>query len=404
MPLSLPGASKFTQVKRRSNIDFPSKRVLYANGESYNYGGPIEVNNIDTIAYDLDNVSPRVNGVIKRRENGFARSRVKSRGWVVKRTTTWDLGPSPAPYTIKREELYDPLDLNSAFFDSVAEQELLDDTLDNARVRLDEVIANANANVSVLFAERVKTIKMVAGRVISFGHAIVDAKNRLRKLERNPQWTKKLAHYKGHRISQVGKYWLEFWFGWYPIIKDIERALIHKPTKERYPAYGVRLSTLTGSSFNVHGVLVETKTIFRVKLKADVTVVDPGARLMAELGLANPLSTIWELISFSWLVDYFFNIGTVLASYDAQIGVELSNTSSTVSRERSATVKGGQVVFNSSSTSVTQVVHEGTYHTFHKSRSSVLPEIVPLSLRMGPGDRQWLHILALLASRLKRFI
>lgn len=404
MPLQLPGSSKFTQINRKSYKDYPGRRVLYANGESYDYNGSVSVDDKDTIAYYIDNVSPRVNGKIRRRENEFARLRSRSRGWVVKRTTTWDLGPSPAPYSIKREELYDPLDLNSAFYNAAAEQELLNKTLDMARVKLDEVIANANANVSVAFAERVKTVKMIAGRVISFGHAIVDAKNRLRKLERNPKWVNQMARYKGRRISQVGKYWLEFWFGWYPLIKDIETALSHQPTKEKYTATGAWSTTLTGSQNNVHGVLVETKTTFRVKLKADVTVVDPGSRLLAEWGLANPLSTIWELISFSWLVDYFVNIGTVLASYDAQIGVQLSSTSSTISKEQTATVKGGQVVFNSSSTSVTQVVHEGTYHTFHKSRSTVLPEIVPLSLRMGPGDRQWLHILALLATRLKRFI
>jgi len=45
-------------------------------------------------------------------------------------------------------------------------------------------------------------------------------------------------------------------------------------------------------------------------------------RLMQELGLTNPVNTAWELIPFSFVVDWFIGIGDYLSSLDALIGVK----------------------------------------------------------------------------------
>lgn len=56
---------------------------------------------------------------------------------------------------------------------------------------------------------------------------------------------------------------------------------------------------------------------------------------MQGLGLANPLKTIWEVIPFSWFVDWFTNIGKVLGQVTDFLGLQVKNC--VVSRKSEAT-------------------------------------------------------------------
>jgi hypothetical protein len=47
------------------------------------------------------------------------------------------------------------------------------------------------------------------------------------------------------------------------------------------------------------------------------------------MGLANPFAILWELVPFSFVVDYFYNVGDWLEQFNQDYGVTVYNASYT---------------------------------------------------------------------------
>lgn len=54
--------------------------------------------------------------------------------------------------------------------------------------------------------------------------------------------------------------------------------------------------------------------------------VNPNVQAFKRLGLLNPVVTLWELVPFSFIVDWFIPIGDYLSSLDAMAGVQVLST------------------------------------------------------------------------------
>jgi hypothetical protein len=121
--------------------------------------------------------------------------------------------------------------------------------------------------------------------------------------------------------------WLEAQFGWRPLIGDIEgayEALTNMPTSRyRYCKSG---ATRESATFSVSGGYfgnmyfpseTRTKTIAEARAYGQVSVdmTTPNGHL-ARWGVrtADFLPTVWELIPYSFVADYFSNIGKVIAA------------------------------------------------------------------------------------------
>lgn len=61
------------------------------------------------------------------------------------------------------------------------------------------------------------------------------------------------------------------------------------------------------------------------KVQSLAAVTNPNLYLMSQLGLTNPVSTAYNLVKFSWLVDWFSTLGDWLSSWDALFGISLTN-------------------------------------------------------------------------------
>lgn len=71
-----------------------------------------------------------------------------------------------------------------------------------------------------------------------------------------------------------------------------------------------------------------------------VTIVDPYKKLLSEFGFTNLATIIWERITYSFVIDWFINIGSWLASLTALDGVIVTDYNETV------TIKNGMSVSN----------------------------------------------------------
>lgn len=134
--------------------------------------------------------------------------------------------------------------------------------------------------------------------------------------------------------------WLELQYGWKPLLSDTYAAIDtfrSGLTRER----GSTISSSVGKrhrppkrgSFVASG-LTDPSDLGPLASRASTTgiVVNPGIRTLNELGLLNPLSLAWELLPYSFVVDWALPIGEILTGLSATAG--LSGVYTSVVTER----------------------------------------------------------------------
>lgn len=123
----------------------------------------------------------------------------------------------------------------------------------------------------------------------------------------------------------VTSLWLEYWMGWAPLIGDVANAV---QTMTKGPLYSERTFSVsarqesgstsgnrtgaTSGSYYHYDVKIVKRTVFSCYGKVRVT--NHNANLATQLGFTNPLLTAWQVLPFSFMVDWFANVGTVLGS------------------------------------------------------------------------------------------
>lgn len=142
-----------------------------------------------------------------------------------------------------------------------------------------------------------------------------------------------------HRLRGSGKLrsdaksasnnWLEFHFGWSPLINDIHSSIkfLQEPIKSvsvvgRRALRDTSSSTYTGTYYSIRG-----KHVFKVSahVQADIRITNPNLWLADRLGLINPLGLAWELIPFSFVIDWFVPVSDFLGQWTEFAGIEFIN-------------------------------------------------------------------------------
>ncbi len=125
--------------------------------------------------------------------------------------------------------------------------------------------------------------------------------------------------------------WLEYSFGWKPLIQDIYSAVDHfqSPIKTLRPKGTANdtLSTSTLSGTKSSGSYTERIVFGKLycKMGCEITVTNPNLYLANSLGLVNPATVVWELIPFSFVVDWFANVGEFLTQGTDFLGLGVTN-------------------------------------------------------------------------------
>jgi hypothetical protein len=117
--------------------------------------------------------------------------------------------------------------------------------------------------------------------------------------------------------------WLEYHFGWTPLMQDIYDAV--QVLSAIPPALGIRATGRwlepIDSTSGVNPIYrrlgsYECKTL----VGGEVYVSNPNLALANQLGLINPATVAWELVPFSFLVDWFLPVGKFLDSFSSLLG------------------------------------------------------------------------------------
>lgn len=188
--------------------------------------------------------------------------------------------------------------------------------------------AFAKANESeveglVVLAEGNKTIASVVSilrRVIRIGKAI--KKLQLQKL------------YREVSCKELANRWMEGRYAVRPLLYDMKgivKAINKKPSKPRRQTY--RSGASASESATQSGVLTYTEGTYgkvysrklvnrNVRIRSGVLCAIDELRESSFWGLDQPIDALWELFPFSFVVDWFFNVGKTIASWTPKAGIK----------------------------------------------------------------------------------
>lgn len=188
-----------------------------------------------------------------------------------------------------------------------------------------------SASLGATLAEWEQSSKMIAaraGQLLGSLRAIKrgNIPDALRDLGRNaaPESWKGKKGRRGRAVSKdASNAWLELHFGWVPLIKDIYDAV--NVLQSNIPSNTVK--AVSGSELRIpivgndfHGL---HKYQVLMKIQAEVFVENPNLALANQMGLINPASVAWELVPFSFVVDWFLPVGNFLNSFTDLVGYDV---------------------------------------------------------------------------------
>jgi len=221
---------------------------------------------------------------------------------------------------------------------------------DKALIKARLKMKSSSVNLGVAFAERRQTANLVGSTALRIAHSA-------RALRRG-DWKSSLRYLgvpksaqRKPRGSSVTSQWLELQYGWLPLLSDVHgscEALAKRPAGDwRVTAKGlskekkkdVRSFTASGSGSScLAEAVIEVEHGYFVRI--DALPGNPLTSNLVSLGIVNPAVIAWELVPFSFMVDWFLPIGQYLDSLDAMLGYREAYSSVT-EFARGATVARG---------------------------------------------------------------
>ena len=197
-----------------------------------------------------------------------------------------------------------------------------------------------SASWAVTLAERRQAVGMIVKRtsqILAFTRALRkgrfgDAWDALDVPRNHP--ARKVKHLRKKDLS--GRY-LEFHFGWSPLMSDIYTSCeILGRDFPIQPVRGRGGSTASGNRGSSSDQPLGTESVStKCQILADVVVSNPNTLMWSQMGLVNPLMIAWEVVPFSFVVDWFVNVGEYLSHFTDFTGMSISNISVTYTRKLS---------------------------------------------------------------------
>ncbi len=178
--------------------------------------------------------------------------------------------------------------------------------------KLSSAVKGSDFNLAVCAAQGNLAVKMVVDALSSFGRAFLALKRgdfgrAARCLGVNKNSTRL-------KPNDLAGRWLELQYGWLPLMSDCHEAfrsyeaLTSRARVLRYQATRVRKGTWDGSTSPVNFSVIG-QTTRKTRIICELTEQLSNSRI---LGLTDPLSVAWEVIPYSFCVDWFIPVGNYL--------------------------------------------------------------------------------------------
>jgi len=231
--------------------------------------------------------------------------------------------------------------------------------------RMSKQFSSVRVNVAQFFGERRQTAEMfasTANRIASAARALKradlktfskslglsgtetrSAKQAWRAVENTPSW------------KRIPNYWLEYVYGWKPLLSDVHAAaellaekVVGQPVcgnTKVSASLSRRVESLSPRSGFGH-ITVDNRATYTtsVRSRAYYKQDSEAQSVLAQTGISNPLLLAWELLPYSFVVDWFYPVGNYLESLTAFDGFTLDG--GYVSTKMDAAFSGEVGVYN----------------------------------------------------------
>lgn len=310
---------------RRPHYD-SSETSVEVNGDTvFSYSTEFLV--AETANFINSTNSPRINGKLRLQPNAMTASIEDWSNPVFTVTETYNVPGQDIRYRTPVQPLSWAPTLSQIGLPNSSE----DPAYFQAQTRLYQTISNTKINMAQIVAERQQLVDLVASTAKRLAHLY-----RSLRRGRNP--------FKGNRRSppkQAANLWLEYAYAWTPTLGDIwtlSQLKDHAPPPLHVKGYG-RSHSIIDQSFDVRDGGINqpaTLTVLNTHTKrttctaeAWISIPLNGLKFAQEIGLTNPALLAWELLPYSFVIDWFLPIGNWLENQQALYGVIIDKASMT---------------------------------------------------------------------------
>lgn len=198
-----------------------------------------------------------------------------------------------------------------------------------AYARFKEDVLGDQAGLGETFAEWKQNLNLITSSAVALTRSYRAArkgnwKRAADELGGNDDYRRQNRSAARKTADTATKWWLANAFGIQPTIGDIRQALEELSAPLPYGKAKGTCQTQFDEDKNPYGYgRYVRKCRLKHRISADVLLVNPNVFLLNQVGLLNPLSLAWELIPFSFMIDWLFKVGDYLASFSDWVGLEL---------------------------------------------------------------------------------
>lgn len=193
-------------------------------------------------------------------------------------------------------------------------------------------LKDQKVNFAQAFAERQMTADLLGSTLSRIARSVM----LLRRRKVKEAWREI-----GGNPRTIPKTWLEYQYGWKPLLSDIWGSTLLLAGRKDVSDWVVTVKgnrTVKSSSEDVVGSSHRMRRKIKTRQGCYVRLdYQPGEALfhtLSSLGLTNPALLAWELLPYSFVIDWAVPIGDWLSSLDAANGMNFYSGSKTTLSER----------------------------------------------------------------------
>lgn len=196
--------------------------------------------------------------------------------------------------------------------------------------RINSRVHQGKVQLLTALGERKQSIEMIKTRVGQAVPLIINYKNESQRLERKIRQSALAPKKLKRLIKLLSDLRLEFSFGWAPIASDLYKLgneimppIFYADVTASYQEEQVIKTASFGYAGGYDGTV-------RLKAWCQLSMSDPFTSSASQIGLTDPLETAWELVPWSFAVDWIWPLGDYLSQANMFAGLNVGSSSLTI--------------------------------------------------------------------------